>query len=86
MIYHVSHERNVFPELGIPSDEKLVAHALPKIGVALRHRADSPGYARAREISSLLPLAGTDGRPASRQEAPRLARGRRSGDLAPAEI
>ena len=35
MIYHVSHERNVFPELGIPSDEKVVAHALPKIEVGL---------------------------------------------------
>ena len=36
MIYHVSHERNVFPELGIPSDENVVAHALPKIEVALQ--------------------------------------------------
>ena len=36
MIYDVSHERNVFPELGIPSDEKVVAHALPKIEVALQ--------------------------------------------------
>ena len=36
MIYHVSHERNVFPELGIPSDEKVVAHALPKIEVGLQ--------------------------------------------------
>jgi glutathione S-transferase len=36
MIYHVSHERNVFPQLGIPSDEKVVAHALPKIEVALQ--------------------------------------------------
>src|SRR5262247_3075362 len=35
MIYHVSHERNVFPELGIASDEKVVAHALPKIEVGL---------------------------------------------------
>jgi hypothetical protein len=31
MCNHVSHERNVFPQLGIPSDEKVVAHALPKI-------------------------------------------------------
>ena len=30
MIYHVSHERNVFPERGIASDAK-VAHALPNI-------------------------------------------------------
>src|SRR3984893_17337154 len=35
MIYHVSHERRVFPELGIASDEKVVAHALPKIDVGL---------------------------------------------------
>jgi glutathione S-transferase len=27
MIYHVTHERLVFPELGIASDEKVVAHA-----------------------------------------------------------
>ena len=31
MIYHVTHERVVFPQLGIASDEKVVAHALPKI-------------------------------------------------------
>ena len=31
MIYHVTHERLVFPELGIASDEKVVAHALPKV-------------------------------------------------------
>ena len=36
VIHHVSHERNVFPELGIRSDEKVVAHALPKIEVALQ--------------------------------------------------
>ena len=35
MIYHVSHERRVFPEVGIASDEKVVAHALPKIEVGL---------------------------------------------------
>ena len=35
MIYHVTHERLVFPELGIASDEKVVAHALPKIEIAL---------------------------------------------------
>jgi glutathione S-transferase len=31
MIYHVTHERLVFPELGITSDERVVAHALPKV-------------------------------------------------------
>jgi glutathione S-transferase len=36
MIYHVSHERNVFPQVGIPSDEKVVAHALPKIEICLQ--------------------------------------------------
>src|SRR6478672_13056956 len=36
MIYHVGHERNVFPRLGIPSDENVVAHALPKIEVGLQ--------------------------------------------------
>ena len=36
MIYHVSHEPNVFPELGIPTDEKVVAHALPKIETGLQ--------------------------------------------------
>jgi len=35
MIYHVTHERLVFPELGIASDENVVAHALPKVEVAL---------------------------------------------------
>ena len=35
MIYHVTHERLVFPELGIASDEKVVAHALPKVERAL---------------------------------------------------
>jgi glutathione S-transferase len=35
MIYHVTHERMVFPELGIASDEKVVAHALPKVELGL---------------------------------------------------
>src|SRR5213080_5383253 len=36
MIYHVGHERNVFPALGIPADEKVVAHALPKIETGMQ--------------------------------------------------
>src|SRR6266513_1498427 len=36
LIYHVSHERNVFPQLGISSDENVVAHALPKVEVCLQ--------------------------------------------------
>jgi glutathione S-transferase len=35
MIHHVTHERIVFPELGIASDEKVVAHALPKVEIGL---------------------------------------------------
>lgn len=40
MIYHVTHERLVFPELGIAPDEKVVAHALPEIetGLAVAER------------------------------------------------
>jgi glutathione S-transferase len=36
LIYHVSHERNVFPQLGIASDEAVVAHAMPKVEVCLQ--------------------------------------------------
>jgi glutathione S-transferase len=36
LIYHVSHERNVFPQLGIASDEAVVAHAVPKVEVCLQ--------------------------------------------------
>jgi glutathione S-transferase len=36
MIYHVGHERKVFPKLGIEPDEKVVAHALPKIEIGLQ--------------------------------------------------
>jgi glutathione S-transferase len=45
MIYHVSHERNVFPQLGIASDEEVVAHALPKVEIALQvmERQLAPG-------------------------------------------
>ncbi|MGY8676215.1 glutathione S-transferase family protein [Bradyrhizobium sp. UFLA05-153] len=45
MIYHVTHERLVFPELGIASDEKVVAHALPKVelGLAVLERELSHG-------------------------------------------
>ena len=36
LVYHVSHERNVFPQLGIPSDEKVIAHAMPKVETCLK--------------------------------------------------
>lgn len=33
--FHLGHERIVYPSLGIAPDEKVVAHALPRIAVAL---------------------------------------------------
>ncbi|UPT90749.1 glutathione S-transferase family protein [Bradyrhizobium barranii subsp. apii] len=55
MIHHVTHERLVFPELGIASDEKVVAHALPKVENALvaieRELADGPDYLLGPELS-----------------------------------
>src|SRR5207253_10917332 len=57
MIYHVSHERNVFPELGIPSDEKVVAHALPKIEVALQVAERQLSHGKDYLLGSELSLA-----------------------------
>src|SRR6516164_5577208 len=55
MIYHVTHERLVFPELGIASDEKVVAHALPKVelglGVLERELAHGQDYLLGGELS-----------------------------------
>ena len=55
MIYHVSHERIVFPELGIASDEKVVAHALPKVetglAVAERQLAHGKNFLLGDELS-----------------------------------
>jgi glutathione S-transferase len=55
LIYHVSHERNVFPQLGIPSDEKVVAHAMPKVEVCLqameRELSDSSEFLLGPELS-----------------------------------
>jgi glutathione S-transferase len=57
MIYHVSHERNVFPELGIPSDEKVVAHALPRIEIALTVAERELGHGKEYLLGSELSLA-----------------------------
>jgi glutathione S-transferase len=57
MIYHVSHERNVFPELGIPSDEKVVAHALPKIEIALQVAERQLAHGRDYLLGAELTLA-----------------------------
>ena len=55
MIYHVTHERIVFPELGIATDEKVVAHALPKVelglGVIERELAHGKNYLLGSELS-----------------------------------
>jgi len=57
MIYHVSHERNVFPELGIPSDEKVVAHALPKIEAALQVAEQQLSHGKDHLLGPELTLA-----------------------------
>jgi glutathione S-transferase len=55
MIYHVTHERIVFTELGIASDEKVVAHALPKVelglGVVERELSHGQDYLLGAELS-----------------------------------
>jgi glutathione S-transferase len=55
MIYHVTHERLVFPELGIASDEKVVAYALPKVelglGVLERELSHGQDYVLGAELS-----------------------------------
>jgi glutathione S-transferase len=55
MIYHVTHERLVFPELGIASDDNVVAHALPKVelglGVLERELSDGRDYLLGSELS-----------------------------------
>jgi glutathione S-transferase len=55
MIFHITHERLVFPELGIASDEKVVAHALPKVELGLsvieRELADGKDYLLGSEVT-----------------------------------
>jgi glutathione S-transferase len=55
MIHHVTHERLVFPELGIASDEKVVEHALPKVelglGVLERELSHDQSYLLGAELS-----------------------------------
>jgi glutathione S-transferase len=57
MIYHVSHERNVFPQLGIPSDEKVVAHAMPKVEVCLQVMERELSHGKEYLLGSELSLA-----------------------------
>src|SRR5438876_10286811 len=57
MIYHVTHERLVFPELGLASDEKVVAHALPKVETALAVVERELGHAQDYLLGSELTIA-----------------------------
>lgn len=57
MIYHVVHERLVFPQLGIPSDEKVVAHALPKVEVGLQVMERQLAHGKEHLLGSELTLA-----------------------------
>ena len=55
--YHVAHERNVFAELGIASDENVVAHALPKIEVGLKVAERELAHGKEYLLGSELTLA-----------------------------
>ena len=57
MIYHIGHERLVFPQLGIASDEKVVAHALPKVQRALEVLEKALGHGADYIVGSELTLA-----------------------------
>src|SRR5215467_14997787 len=57
MIYHVGHERNVFPRLGIASDEKVVAHALPKVEVGLQVLERQLAHGKKHVLGADLSLA-----------------------------
>lgn len=57
MIHHVTHERLVFPELGIASDEKMVAHALPRIETALAVAERQLGHGKDFLLGGELSLA-----------------------------
>src|SRR5262252_3065511 len=57
MIYHVTHERLVFPELGIASDEKVVAHALPKVELGLQVAERQLGHGQDYLLGNDLTLA-----------------------------
>lgn len=57
MIHHVVHERLVFPQLGIPSDEKVVAHALPKVELGLQVMERQLAHGKEHLLGSELTLA-----------------------------
>jgi glutathione S-transferase len=81
LIYHVSHERNVFPQLGIESDEKVVAHAMPKVEICLevleRQLSRSGGFLVGPKLSLadyfMLPIVHAFGfAPEARERYPKL--------------
>jgi glutathione S-transferase len=57
MIYHVVHERLVFPQLGIAADDKVVAHAMPKVARGLQVMEDALGHGADYLLGSELTLA-----------------------------
>ena len=57
MIYHVTHERLVYPELGVTSDEKVVAHALPKVEIGLGVMERQLGHGASYLLGPELTLA-----------------------------
>lgn len=57
MSYHLSHERLIYPALGIAPDEKVVAHALPRIAVALEVMERELGHGQDFLVGDQLTLA-----------------------------
>jgi glutathione S-transferase len=57
MSYHLSHERLIYPALGIAPDEKVVAHALPRIAVALEVMERELAHGKDYLIGDQLTLA-----------------------------
>jgi glutathione S-transferase len=57
MIYHISHERLVFPELGIPGKEAIVERALPTATRALEVMEEELGDGRPFIVGDRLALA-----------------------------
>ena len=57
MIYHVVHERLVFPQLGIATDEKVVAHAMPKVARGLEVIENALGHGAEYLLGNELTLA-----------------------------
>jgi glutathione S-transferase len=57
MIFHVAHERLVFPELGIASDDRIVARAMPHVREALGVMNDALGTRDSFLVGDTLTLA-----------------------------